>query len=496
MISLGIDIGSSSIKVALFDTGKGRSIARVSYPPTEMEIISPENDRAEQDPETWMTNLQHAMAMLRRDHAMALKDVAAIGITYQMHGLVVVDKDGKVLRNAIIWCDSRAVEIGQKAFRDLGSKFCLEHLLNAPGNFTASKLKWIKNEEPEIYRCIHKIMLPGDYIAYRLTNEIRTTASGLSEGIFWDFGKNAISEVLLNYYGFDKDVLPQTVDTFSIQGNLTTEMAARLGLKPNIPVSYRAGDQPNNALSLKVLHPGEVAATAGTSGVVYGVTGKKEYDPLSRVNTFLHVNNSNKDPRLGILLCLNSIGILNSWARHQLMGDMYSYEEMNAVATRIPEGSDGMLILPFGNGAERVLENRNIGASFHGLNFTNHKQGHLLRALQEGIAFAFKYGLEIMENLGLDLTVIRAGKTNMFLSELFTQTMANISGARIELYNTDGSEGAARGAGIGTGYFNTPEEAFDGLKVLETFEPQKNSNIHKYYDDWKRQIKHTLESNI
>jgi xylulokinase len=493
---LGIDIGSSSIKVAVFDAENGQSIDHVSYPSKEMEIISPNKNWAEQNPEIWMANLKNAMAMLRKKHARALKKVMTIGITYQMHGLVMVDSKGRLLRNAIIWCDSRAVDIGKEAFADLGNKFCLQHLLNSPGNFTASKLKWVKNEEPDIYKRIYKIMLPGDYIAYRLTNEIKTTNSGLSEGIFWDFEKKAVSEELLEYFGFQKNLLPEITDTFSMQGNLTPEMAVKLGLQTGIPVSYRAGDQPNNALSLKVLHPGEVATTAGTSGVVYAVSDKKEYDPLSRVNTFLHVNNSGKDPRHGVLLCLNSIGILNSWIRHQLIRDTISYEEMNVIAVKSPVGSEGLKILPFGNGAERILENRNIGASFHGLNFTTHKQAHVLRALQEGTAFAFKYGLEIMENLGINLSVIRAGKANMFLSNVFVQSLANISGTQIELYNTNGAEGAARGAGIGAGYFNKPEDAFDSLKVLETFGPQKNSNIHTYYDDWKKLLKHTLTMNF
>jgi len=496
MILLGIDIGSSFIKVNLFDAEKGQSIAQAFHPPTEMNIVSPHHNWAEQDPESWMTSLKMAIGLLKNNHSHSLKNVGAIGISYQMHGLVAVDKNGVVVRNAIIWCDSRAVEIGNKAFHYLGENFCLKHLLNSPGNFTASKLKWVKDHEPAVYERIYKIMLPGDYIAYRLTNEIKTTASGLSEGIFWDFEKNSVSDELLNHYGLDKNLLPEVADTFSIQGKLTAEMAELLGMKANIPVSYRAGDQPNNALSLKVLNPGEVAATAGTSGVVYGVTDQKKFDTKSRVNTFLHVNNSLMNPRLGILLCLNSVGIMNSWARHQIMGGQINYDEMNKMAAQAPEGSDGLFVLPFGNGAERVLCNRNIGASFHGLNLTSHNQSHLLRALQEGVAFAFQHGVEVMETLGVGLSVIRAGKTNMFLSNLFTQTLANISGAAIELYNTDGSEGAARGAGIGTGFFKSPEEAFDGLKLLETIEPNHHTRIHESYFQWKSLLATTLQADI
>jgi len=486
MIVLGIDLGSSSVKVSLFDAAKGNRIENASYPPKEMKIISVHKDWAEQDPDLWMSYFRNAILMLQKKSPKELKLVQAIGISYQMHGLVTIDKQGKPLRNAIIWCDSRAVEIGNNAFLNLGQEFCLSHLLNSPGNFTASKLKWIQENELDLFEKIYKIMLPGDYIAFKLTNKICTTSSGLSEGIFWDYKNNQLSEELMEYYGFSKSMIPDIVDTFSDQGKLSSGMAKELGLTAGIPVSYRAGDQPNNALSLNVLEPGTVAATAGTSGVVYGVTNKKEYDSKSRVNTFLHVNNQTEDPRLGVLLNLNSVGILNSWARNNLVNQSLSYEEMNQLAAEAEEGSAGLLVLPFGNGAERMLENKNIGAGFYGLNLVKHQQCHMMRAIQEGIAFAFNYGLDIMKSMGLDLSVIRAGQANMFLSPLFAQTLSNISGARIELYNTDGADGAARGAAIGAGFFNNVEEAFDGLKLLKSIVPEKNTQIHEYYQNWKK----------
>ena len=485
MIALGIDIGSSSIKVALLDAGKGKSLATASYPPDEMEIVAKKVDWAEQDPDVWMLNLEKAIDILKVSHNNLLKEVGAIGISYQMHGLVIVDKNGKPLRNSIIWCDSRAVTTGNRAFQELGENYCLGNLLNSPGNFTASKLGWVKENEHQLFDKVFKIMLPGDYIAFRLTDEIRTTNSGLSEGIFWDFKKRSVSEEVMNYFGFTSDFLPDVCDTFSVQGYLNKKMASRLGMRAGVPVSYRAGDQPNNALSLNVLNPGEVAATAGTSGVVYGVTNKPNHDPLSRVNTFLHVNNSAENQRLGVLLCLNSIGILNSWARQQISGSKYNYDEINRIANTSPEGAEGLLVLPFGNGAERVLENRNIGASFHNLNLISHKQSHIFRAIQEGIAFAFNYGIEIMKGVGLNPSVIRAGKANMFLSSLFASTLSNISGAQIELFNTNGAEGAARGAAIGSGFFKDANEAFSGLKVVQTIEPESNTGISNFYDKWK-----------
>lgn len=487
MYLLGIDIGSSSVKASILNGETGAIVGSSYYPKNEMAIVANRSGWAEQQPELWWENLKLAILEALSLAKISGNEIIAVGISYQMHGLVVVDKQQNVLRPSIIWCDSRAAEIGRKAFNEIGNEKCLNALLNSPGNFTASKLKWVKDNEPAVYDKIDKIMLPGDYIAMRLTGEIRTTASGLSEGMFWDFRKNKVSDLVLEYYGFHKGLIPVIVDTFGIQGHVSAKIAVELGLKPGIPVSYRAGDQPNNALSLSVLNPGEIAATAGTSGVVYGVSGEVKYDPQSRVNTFAHVNHSVAANRLGVLLCINGTGILNSWMNKNIGGQRYSYEQMNEIASHIPTGSDGVSILPFGNGAERVLGNLNIGAQIGGLDFNRHGQGHLFRAAQEGIVFSFKYGMDILKGIGIEAKVIRAGKANMFLSPIFRETLANITGVSIELYNTDGAAGAARGAGVGSGYYASFAEAFSGLKKLERIEPDLNEKdrINQAYHVWE-----------
>lgn len=490
MYLLGIDIGSSSVKASILNGETGVIAGSSFYPKNEMTIVAKQSGWAEQQPELWWENLRLAILEVLSLSGISGTEIVAVGISYQMHGLVVVDKHQNVLRPSIIWCDSRATEIGSKAFGEIGNELCLDSLLNSPGNFTASKLKWVMENEPAVYEKIDKIMLPGDYIAMRLTGEIRTTASGLSEGMFWDFRKNAVSELVMEYYGFRSEMIPELVDTFGIQGYVSAGIAAELGLKPGIPVSYRAGDQPNNALSLNVLNPGEIAATAGTSGVVYGVSGEVKYDPQSRVNTFAHVNHSAVSDRLGVLLCINGTGILNSWMNKYVGNKDYSYEQMNELAGRVPSGSEGLSILPFGNGAERVLGNRNIGAQICGLDFNRHSQGHLFRAAQEGIVFSFKYGMDILKGIGIDAKVIRAGKSNMFLSPVFRETLANIAGVSIELYNTDGAAGAARGAGVGSGYFPSFAEAFSGLKKLEVVEPdpKEMERISQAYQVWEERL--------
>ncbi|MBQ6198680.1 MAG: carbohydrate kinase [Bacteroidales bacterium] len=497
MYFLGYDIGSSSVKAALVDAESGKCVASAFYPKTEAPIISKKTGWAEQDPAMWLGNLKlatedvlHQLAEIIPHRArLDLADsIAAIGISYQMHGLVCVDKDLNVLRPSIIWCDSRAVPYGQKALEALGKDFCLEHMLNSPGNFTAAKLAWVKENEPELYSRIWKIMLPGDYIAARLTGTVCTTVSGLSEGIFWDFRNNRPCKELLDYFGFDGTILPQVKPTFGLQGTLTKDAADVLGLKEGIPVTYRAGDQPNNALSLGVFNPGEIASTAGTSGVVYGVIGNVDYDPLSRVNTFAHVNHTAADPRLGVLLCINGTGILNSWIRRTVAPEGISYADMNSLAAEAPIGSDGVSILPFGNGAERMLQNRDTGCSIHGVNFNRHGKAHLVRAAQEGIVFSFQYGIEIMEAMGMKVDTIHAGNANMFLSPIFRDTLAGVSGAQIELYDTDGAAGAAKGAGLGAGIYRNSREAFSTLERLAVVTPSHEEEYREAYNLWKSKL--------
>ena len=490
MYLLGFDLGSSSVKACLVDADSGNVIGSAFFPQPEMVIEAPQPGFAEQQPDVWWQNACLASKAVMQQTNVAPGDIKAIGISYQMHGLVVVDKAFTVLRPSIIWCDSRAVPYGKQAFDSLGHQFTLHHLLNSPGNFTAAKLAWVKANEPDVYAQVAHFMLPGDYLAARMTGDIVTTASGLSEGAFWDFQANQPAQFLLDYYGFDPALIPSLKPTFTPQGELTASAAAELGLAARTPVTYRAGDQPNNAWSLNVLEPGQIAATAGTSGVVYGVSDQAKYDPQSRVNTFLHVSHKPEAPRYGVLLCVNGTGILNSWLRNQVLRRTVGYDEMNQLAHEAPIGADGLVCLPFGNGAERMLENADLGASFQGLQLTRHGLPHLIRAAQEGIVFALYYGIQIMESVGVGLQTIRAGEANMFLSPLFRDTLANLTGATIELYNTDGAQGAARGAGLGLGYYKNAQEAFTGLHVTKTIEPDMRTQeaYREAYGRWLRAL--------
>lgn len=494
MILLGYDIGTSSVKASLVDAQTGKTVASAQYPDSEAPITTLRAGWAEQDPQMWWDELKQATARVAEKAGGSLHDVAAIGISYQMHGLVCVDKDGNALRPSIIWCDGRAVPYGNKAFDGIGHEQCLTRLLNSPGNFTAAKLAWVKENEPEVFGKIDKIMLPGDYIAMRLSGgEKQTTVSGLSEGMFWDFKNNEVSRDVMDFYGFGRDIIADIVPTFSIQSRVCKAVAAELGLKEGTPVSYRGGDQPNNALSLNVMKPGEIAATGGTSGVVYGVLGEVNYDRQSRVNTFAHVNHMQPDIRLGVLLCINGTGILNAWMKRTVAPENISYGEINELAESVPVGAEGLSVIPFGNGAERVLQNENPGASVHGINFNIHTKAHLLRAAQEGIAFSFAYGIEIMQQMGMEIKTIKAGYANLFLSPLFRRTLAAVTGATIELYETDGSVGAAYGAGIGAGIYKDSDDAFKTLRQIATETPVNDAGDYmKAYELWKEKLRQAV----
>ena len=483
MLLLGIDIGTSSIKVAVVDAATSNTLVTVQYPETETPITALKPNWAEQNPETWW---EHTQAAILKAHATKKYDpskISAIGIAYQMHGLVMVDKEQRVLRDSIIWCDSRAVEIGNKAFKDIGEEKSLSHLLNSPGNFTASKLAWVKENEPAIYEKIDKIMLPGDFIAMKLSGNITTSIAALSEGIFWDFKNKEISKDVLNYFGFSNSIFPSIKDVFSVHGNVLTTIATALNLQAGIPIAYKAGDQPNNALSLNVFDPGEVAATAGTSGVIYGVGSSLNYDKASRINQFAHVNYTTEEYRLGMLLCINGTGIMNSWAK-KYMGANVDYDAMNQAASAIAIGSEGLQVLPFGNGAERIFNNKIIGAQLLHIDLNKHSSAHIYRAIQEGIAFAFRYGLDIMRENGIQPAVIKAGNANMFKSKVFTEVFVNTLNTPVELYDVDGSVGAAKGGGIGAGMYSSAKEAFAAFKPIQTITPTMHQQYDKQYQEW------------
>ena len=498
MLLLGIDLGTSSIKVSVVDAATQQCIASAQYPETEASIITPQPGWAEQSPDLWWEHVKQAILKCNASNAYNPKDITAIGIAYQMHGLVLVDKDQKVLRNSIIWCDSRAIPLGEKACTEIGEQKCLSQLLNSPGNFTASKLAWVKENEPEIYERIDKVLLPGDFISMKFTGETTTTAAALSEGILWDFKNHDLSDDVMAYFGFPKSFIPRIQTLFAAHGYLRENTAARLSLTPGIPVSYKAGDQPNNAFSLNVLKPGEVAATAGTSGVIYCISDKLNYDAQSRINSFAHVNHEKARNRIGVLLCINGAGIFNRWIKN-MIGGQHSYDSLNTAASGVAPGSDGLMMLPFGNGAERMLNNRMIAAHIHGLDFNIHTAGHLVRSAQEGIAFAFRYGLDIMRENGMDPSIIRAGKANMFLSDVFAQSFVNATGVPVELYQTDGSVGAALGAGIGAKIYDDHSSAFINRKPLKLIEPSNINSYHSLYEEWKNvleiQLQKTCEVN-
>ncbi len=493
MYLIGYDLGSTTVKTALIDASTQRVLSVVQYPDADMDIIARQKGWAEQQPEIWWRNVCQGTKRLLSQNNISAKDIKGIGIAYQMHGLVMVDKDYQVLRPSIIWCDSRAVSIGDQAFKDIGQEYCIKNYLNSPGNFTASKLKWVKDNEPDIYKKIYKIMLPGDYIAMKMTGKISTTISGLSEGVFWDFNNKTLAKNLLNYFSIDENILAEPSPTFSILGTVNQQASIETGLALDTPVSYRAGDQPNNALALNVLNPGEIAATSGTSGVVYGIVDRPVYDEQSRVNTFAHVNYEENFDRMGMLLCINGAGMQYSWIKQQIARSGTNYSDMERMVSSVPVGSEGICILPFGNGSERIFNNKNLESHIYNVEFNRHSRAHIYRASLEGVAFSFVYGINMLKELGLDVDVIRVGNDNMFQSKVFSTTIATLLGNHIEVVDTTGAIGAARGAGVGIGFYNSVEEATKGVSPVEICEPEFNFGMcSQAYNYWLANLNRLL----
>ncbi len=489
---LGFDLGSSSVKGALVDPATGAITAAVHYPETEMNIDAPQPGFAEQDPEMWWQNVRIVTQRLLQKAGINGNDISGIGISYQMHGLVVLDQNGAVLRPSIIWCDSRAVAYGERANAALGHQFCLDHYLNAPGNFTASKLKWVKENQPDLFKKIHRFMLPGDYIAYRMSGDMQTTLSGLSEGILYDFKNNSPAHDLMEHYGIPASMVAEIVPTVGKQAVLSASGAAELGLKPGITIGYRAGDQPNNAMSLNVLEAGEVAATGGTSGVIYAVSGQPVYDPQSRVNSFAHVNYTPETPYTGVLLCINGAGIQYRWARTIMADAGMSYPDMERAAASVMPGCEGLTILPFGNGAERMLNNRNVQGGIYHLDFNLHGKAHLFRAALEGIAFAFVYGAGILKENKIALHTLKVGSGNLFESAIFSNTLATLTNTHIQMMDTNGAAGAARAAGVATGQFASLPEAMKTQQIVREFHPFAHKEAYQNaYNAWLQQLSRT-----
>lgn len=497
MYSLGFDIGSSSIKGSVVDVAKGEIVATEQSPDTELPMAAPNPGWAEQEPDSWWYHVAQAAKKLRKNVGDTIwQDVKSIGLAYQMHGLVVLDKQMNVIRPSIIWCDSRAVSSGGELEKTVGHDWAIDHLLNPPGNFTAAKLNWLRNNEPETFKKVKYAMLPGDYVAFRLTGEATTTPSGLSEGMWWDHKNQEPAKPILDAMGVDESIIPNIVSTFSNQGTLQPSAAEELGLTTDVIVGYRAGDQPNNALALNVLNPGEVAATAGTSGVVYAVVDDYKSDEQGRVNTFAHVTHKEDAPRMGILLNINGCGIQYAWIRKQIAPANTDYPQLEEEASSISIGSEGLTILPFGNGAERMFKNRTIGAQMLNIDFNRHSRPHVYRAALEGIASAFAYGAQVYSELGVPLTQMKVGNDNMFQSSIFSNTVATLTDTPIEVYQTSGASGAAIGAAYGAGLSETLNEAFSGMKPENRFEPQADAAPYKeMFERWSAHLNTFLSGN-
>lgn len=473
MAFLGIDVGTSSVKVSIVGED-GVILASATAPASsERAINSPNPNWAEQNPEDWWEDAQQAILNLPLE---ARLQVEAIGIAYQMHGLVLVDSQFQPVRPSIIWCDGRNIQESQILAESLGLDALENRLLNKPGTLTLAKLAWVAEHEPETLAKAHTFGLPGDFIAYKLTGEWSTTKSGYSEMVGWDFGASIPFEEGFRKAGW-KLPLPEARPNLEEGAPIQKVIAEKLGLPPSARVTYRAGDQPNNAFGLGVLQQGETAISAGTSGVLYGI-GDSSPGLHEGINRFLHVNS-----QIGVLMCLNGVGSALAFARRTWFQNQ-SYEALSELASQAnPENCP--YFFPFGNGAERILSERAF-SGFTELDFNRHNLPELARSVFEGIAFAYRLGSEKMEKAGCLSKVVNGTESGLLKSSFFAQLLANELQVELILSEGDGSTAAARGAALGI------KKILPKPAPLKRYLPTSPAN-HERFSHWHKILEKFLQ---
>lgn len=484
---LGIDIGTSGTKTVLFDEA-GNTIASAlgEYP-----LYQPNVGWAEQDPEDWWKATFSTIKAVLGKSGVNPSDVKGVGLSGQMHGAVLLDKDNQVLRKAIIWCDQRSSAECDQITSIIGKERLIEITANpALTGFTASKVMWVKNNEPEIFEKVKKILLPKDYIRFKLTGEFATEVSDASGMQFMDIPKRKWSSEVLDKLGIDKGLLGDVYESQEVSGKVHKAAAELTGLKEGTPVVGGAGDQAAGAVGNGIVRPGVISSTIGTSGVVFAFSENVSIDPKGRVHTFCHaVPNT-----WHIMGVTQGAGLSLKWFRDnfcieekrtaELMG-IDPYVLMDQEADRVEAGCSGLIYLPYMMGERTPHLDPNAKGVFFGLSAKHEKQD-MLRAVMEGVVYSLKDCLEIIKEMGVDVSEVRAsgggGK-----SKLWRQMQSDVFGTEITTINS--SEGGALGvallAGVGTGVYSSVPEACDAIikvKTRQAADMALNAKYQKFYN--------------
>ncbi|NMB45770.1 MAG: xylulokinase [Firmicutes bacterium] len=482
---IGIDIGTSGVKtLVVTETGKIVAQATAEYP-----LYHPKAGWAEQDPEDWWQATLTTLKKIGEDLGSDADRVKAIGLSGQMHGSVFLDKSGNVLRPAILWCDVRTADQCRYITETVGRDELIRHTSNpALEGFTAPKIVWLQQNEPDVYRQVAKVLLPKDYVRYRLTGEIFTEMSDAAGSLLLDVTHRRWSEPVLQALNIDPEILPECRESIDVCGTLTQQVAESTGLPAGIPVAGGGADNACGATGAGIVRPGRVLSSIGSSGVIVVHTDQPQTDPQGKVHTFNHAI----PHRWYVMGVIMAAGLSLKWFRDNLghlekqmesLTGTDAYDLMSAQAAPTPPGAEGLVFLPYLNGERTPHADAYARGVFFGLT-PRHTRGHLIRAVMEGVVYALRDSVEIIRAMGIPIEQVRAigGGAK---SPLWRQMQADIMQLEVATLNID--EGPAFGAALLAGvcaqvYSSVEEAAENTVRIVHTTEP--NRDLTRLYDDY------------
>ncbi len=466
---LGIDVGTGGSRAVLIDSsGAIVASATIEHAP----FASPEIGWAEQNPEDWRRASIEAIRQVLANENVNAEDIAAVGLSGQMHGAVFLDKFDKVLRPSIIWCDQRTENQCRELTEKIGAEKLIELVSNpALPNFTLTKMLWVRENEPEIWRKVKCVLLPKDYVRFCLTGDKATDVSDASGTLMLDVRNRKWSKEILAASEIGESLLPELYESAEITGTISAECAAETGLLKGTPVVAGASDNAAGAIGMGIVRVGSVSATVGTSGVIFAVTDKPSIDLRGRIHTFCHAAPN----RWHVTGVTQAAGLSLRWFRDNFSLNE-NYDDLTAESAKISVGADGLLWTPYLMGERTPHIDSNVRASLIGLT-ASHTKAHVVRAILEGVAFSLRDSLEIFKDLDIPIQTIKLGGGGA-RSSLWRQIQADVYGRAVEIVESD--EGAAYGAvllaGVGAGRWKTIDQACgETIRVAEKIEPNDES---------------------
>lgn len=495
---IGIDIGTSGTKTVLFDTRmKVVCDATYSYP-----LYQVKNGWAEQNPQDWADASIKGLKSVLEQSKINNNDIAGIGLSGQMHGLVMLDKDKKVLRKSIIWCDQRT----SKEAKEITDKVGKEKLISITANpsmtgFTLAKLLWVKNNEPQVYNKCKHILLPKDYVRYILTDSLATEVSDAGGMQLMDIKNRCWSDEILKTFDISDQMLPKLYESHEISGYINYNTAAITGLKEGTAVVGGAGDQAASAIGNGVVREGTVSQTLGSSGVIFACTDKPLIDPMGRVHTLCHAI-----PNMWhIMSVTQGCGLSLKWFKDNFCGEEVEiaektngdvYDVLFEKANKLPVGSENLIFLPYLMGERSPHMDENARGVFFGLS-NIHTKSHLFRSVAEGVTFSQRECFEIIASLGITPSEIRVGGGGS-KSKVWLQMLADNMNVKVETLNTKetGAMGVAILAGVGTGIYKSVKDACDKyVEIKSLILPQEamKKKYNKYFKTYCRLYKNLKE---